>query len=109
MSAYDESHHDTARIRRNDIIQVAQVARRPMVQQAIGGVGGGQQRLDMGNPGLVTAARFPDVLAPAVRVGDVTGGVGRSPRCRAVMRSWEPPRRAAGPVQNTMRETGPNP
>ncbi len=34
---------------------------------------------------------------------------GRSPRCRAVMRSWEPPRRAAVPVRNTMRETGAEP
>ncbi len=37
------------------------------------------------------------------------GRRGRSPRCRVVMRSWETPWRAAGPVQNTMREAGANP
>ncbi len=46
----------------------------------------------------------PDVLSLAARVGDVSSGVERSaPRCRAVMRSCEPPRRAAGarPKHNT--------
>ena len=33
------------------------------------------------------------------------GRRGRSPRCLAVMRSWEPPRRAALARQNTMRES----
>ena len=50
-------------------------ARRRTVQQAVGAVGGRQQRLDVGDPGLVPAARLPDVLPPAVRVGDVPGGV----------------------------------
>ncbi len=50
-------------------------ARRRTVQQAVGAVGGRQQRLDVGDPGLVPAARLADVLPPAVRVGDVAGGV----------------------------------
>ena len=51
------------------------VARRRAVQEAVGGVGGRQQGLDVGDPGLVPAARLADVLPPAVRVGDVPGGV----------------------------------
>ena len=42
-----------------------------MVQQAVGAVGGRQQRLDKGDAGLVPARRLPDVLPPAVRVGDI--------------------------------------
>ncbi len=34
-----------------------------------------KQRLDVGDPSLVPAARLPDVLPPAVRVGDVSSGV----------------------------------
>ena len=88
---------------------VAGNARRRTVQQAVWAVGGGQQRLDEGDPGLVprrtprgrTAADGPD--------RGYRGRHGRSPRCPAVMRSCDPPRRDAWPVQNTMRETGDGP
>ncbi len=56
---------------------------------------------------LVSSRRTPPGRTPAGSPGrGCRGRRGRSPRCRAVMRSWEPPRRAAWPVQNTMRETG---
>ena len=51
------------------------VARRRAVQEAVGGVGGRQQGLDVGDPRLVPAARLAGRTPPAVRVGDVPGGV----------------------------------
>ncbi len=44
-------------------------------QQAIGAIGGCQQRFDEGDPRRVAAARLADVRAPAIRVGDGAGGV----------------------------------
>ena len=84
-------------------------ARQRTVQQAVGAVGGRQVRFEVRGPSVVAAARLPDVFPPGGPGRGCSGRRGRSPRCRVVMRSWEPPRRAAGPVQNTMRGTGAEP
>jgi hypothetical protein len=81
----------------------------PPAPPAVGGFGGRQQGLDVGDPNLVPAARLPDVLSPAVPVGDVSGGVEDrlviEPECiHGSLRG-----RAMGPVRNTMRETGGEP
>ena len=57
------------------------VAPRRSVQQAVGGVGGRQQGLDVGDPGLVPAARLPDVLPAGGPGRGCPGRRGRSPRC----------------------------
>ena len=45
------------------------------VQETVWRVGGPQQGLDMSDPSFVRATGLPDVLPPAVRIGDISGGV----------------------------------
>src|SRR5262249_60458314 len=81
----------------------------PRARRAGGGAGAPQRGLDGGDPCLAPAARLPDVPPPALRVGDVPGGVEDrlvgGPCCgHGSLRG-----RALGPVRNTMRETGGKP
>ena len=49
--------------------------RRRTVEQAVGAVGGRQQRKYECDPGFIAAAGLADVRTPEVRVGDNAGGV----------------------------------